>query len=87
MAVLCLYSHGPWLQVEVKRFLEALYGLKVQKVTTANYDGKKKRGKYGFMRLADWKKVWVTLREPVRVPEGAFLGPKKAEEKETKPEQ
>lgn len=73
--------------MEVKRFLESLYGLKVQKVTTANYDGKKKRGKYGFMRQPDWKKVWVKLQEPVRVPEGAFLGPSRAAEKEAKPEQ
>lgn len=33
-------------------------------VRTLNYEGRKKRGKTGFYRRADYKKVYVTLKEP-----------------------
>lgn len=38
------------LQVEIKAFLESVYGLDVAKVNTLNVEGKKKRGKFGFFR-------------------------------------
>lgn len=38
------------VQVEIKHFLESVYGLSVAKVNTLNVEGKKKRGKYGFFR-------------------------------------
>jgi hypothetical protein len=38
------------VQVEIKHFLESVYGLHVEKVNTLNVEGKKKRGKFGFFR-------------------------------------
>lgn len=37
-------------QVDIKHFLESVYGLNVAKVNTLNVEGKKKRGKHGFFR-------------------------------------
>lgn len=41
-------------QAEIKSFLERVYGVEVEKVRTANYEGKKKRGKQGFYRWAQF---------------------------------
>lgn len=45
------------MQIEIKRFLESVYGLKVESVHTLNYEGKKKRRKTGTFRESDFKKV------------------------------
>eukprot|EP00887_Chlorella_sp_A99_P007575 scaffold28.g7575.t1 len=37
-------------RAEIKAFLESVYGLRVEKVNTLNYEGTKKRGKHGFFR-------------------------------------
>lgn len=50
-------------KVEVKHFLESVYGLSVAKVNTLNVEGKKKRGKFGFFRRPDYKKAFVTLNQ------------------------
>ena len=42
----------------------------VADVRTANYEGKKKRDRGGFHKRADYKKVYVTLRERWFPPEG-----------------
>eukprot|EP00850_Spirogloea_muscicola_P000337 SM000001S04739 [mRNA] locus=s1:1899349:1900509:- [translate_table: standard] len=60
------------MQIEIRRVLEAVYGLEVEAVATANYEGKKKRGKAGFYRRPDWKKAYVTLRNPVSLPPSVF---------------
>ncbi len=52
------------LQAEVKAFLEKAYGLDVDSVRTLNVEGKKKRSKHGYYRRADFKKVYVSLKEP-----------------------
>ena len=44
-------------QIQIRRFLESVYGLKVTSVHTVNYEGKKKRRKTGFFRTPDYKKV------------------------------
>lgn len=51
-------------QAEVKQFLEKAHGLKVESVRTLNVEGKKKRSKTGFYRRVDYKKVFVSLKEP-----------------------
>ena len=51
-------------QVEIKHFLESVYGLDVLKVNTLNVEGKKKRGKQGFFRRPDYKKAFVVLSPP-----------------------
>jgi large subunit ribosomal protein L23 len=54
-------------KIEIKRCLESLYGFEVEKVETLNMDGKKK--KRGGMLLAkpDYKKAYVTLRNPLSI--------------------
>ena len=54
------------VQFEIKSMLERLYGLDVKEVRTANYEGKKKRTKYGFFRAPDWKKAYVFLNKPAK---------------------
>jgi ribosomal protein L23 len=49
---------------EIKNILEGVYGLEVEKVKTVNYLGKKKRGRDGFYRRADFKKAYVSLKGP-----------------------
>ncbi|KDD75429.1 hypothetical protein H632_c689p1, partial [Helicosporidium sp. ATCC 50920] len=51
-------------KLEVKNFLESLYGLNVAKVNTANYQGRKKEGRAGPYRRGDYKKVFVHLTPP-----------------------
>ena len=52
------------MQAEVKAFLEKAHGLAIESVRTLNVEGKKKRSKTGYYRRADYKKVYVTLKEP-----------------------
>ena len=52
------------VQPEIKQILERLYGLRVVTVRTLNAEGKKKRGKHGYYRTADYKKAYVTLDPP-----------------------
>lgn len=49
---------------EIKKAVEELFdGVKVKKVRTMNYVGKKRRTKYGYGKSNDWKKAIVTLTE------------------------
>jgi ribosomal protein L23 len=63
-------------QVEIKRFLETVYGARVERVATLNYEGKKKRrldpktGRPKWVRLPDWKKAYVTFRAPAAAATG-----------------
>ena len=50
------------LQIQIRQLLERVYGLNVVSVRTANFEGRKKRSKFGFYREPDWKKVFVTLK-------------------------
>jgi ribosomal protein L23 len=61
-------------QIEIKGFLEKVYGLDITNVETLNYEGEKKRkGNTNYhYRLPDWKKVYVRLRTPVTIPEDVF---------------
>ena len=51
----------PGRQVEIKKYLEQVYDLRVLKVNTANYEGKVKRSKAGLYKRPDWKKAYVML--------------------------
>ncbi|CAM6034464.1 unnamed protein product [Sphagnum compactum] len=61
-------------KIEIKRVLESLYGLQVAKVNTLNMEGKKKRarGSVAYYRRPDYKKAYVTLKEPVTLPANLF---------------
>ncbi|KAH7441536.1 hypothetical protein KP509_03G042300 [Ceratopteris richardii] len=60
-------------KIEIKRVLQSVYGLKVSKVNTINYDGKRKRRTEGWMaKSAPFKKAYVILQEPVSLPRNLF---------------
>ena len=49
-------------KADIRRAVEEIFGVKVAKVRTIQYEGKmKKRGRYEGRR-ASWKKAYVTLR-------------------------
>ena len=51
-------------KIEIKNAVEAIFGVKVEKVTTLNMQGKEKRtGRYPAGRRASWKKAVVRLTE------------------------
>jgi large subunit ribosomal protein L23 len=56
-------------KVDVKRAVEALFGVKVAEVRTAIAHGKVKRQGRFVGRRPDWKKATVRLREGEKVPE------------------
>jgi large subunit ribosomal protein L23 len=51
-------------KIEIKKAIEEIFGVKVDKVTTTNVPGKKKRnGAYPSGYTAEWKKAVVKLTE------------------------
>ena len=58
------------MQVQIRQFLERVYGLKVASVHTVNYEGKKKRRKTGYYLTPTYKKASTALllQPPARTP-------------------
>ncbi|KAL5075791.1 hypothetical protein RYX36_014775 [Vicia faba] len=54
-------------KIEIKRVLESLYGFEVEKVRTLNMDGKKKKRGGILIAKPDYKKAYVTLKNPLSV--------------------
>ena len=50
-------------KVEIKKAVEEIFGVKVQKVNTIRMEGKMKRQGYHVGRRANWKKAMVKLTE------------------------
>lgn len=51
-------------KAEIKEAIETIFDkVKVKKVRTLNFTGKKVRTRYGYGKKADWKKAYVTLTE------------------------
>jgi len=50
-------------KVEIRRAVEALFGVKVASVNTTTVRGKWRRRGYGSGQAPDWKRAMVTLRE------------------------
>ncbi len=50
-------------KVEIKKAVEEIFKVEVEKVTTMNYDGKPKRQGVFAGKRADWKKAVVKLKE------------------------
>lgn len=71
-------------KIEIKRVLESLYGLEVEKVQTLNMQGKKKRRGGIVFAKPDYKKAYVTLKHPVTLPPNLFPINLFNEEKEAK---
>lgn len=55
------------MQIEIKRVLESLYGFEVEKVQTLNMDGKKKKRGGLLIAKPDYKKAYVTLKNPLSI--------------------
>ena len=49
-------------KAEIKQAVEQLFGVTVEKVTTANVKGKVKRNARGVTRKKNWKKAYVTVQ-------------------------
>lgn len=50
-------------KIEIKKAIEEIFKVEVEKVTTMNYDGKPKRQGVFAGKRADWKKAVVKLKE------------------------
>ena len=50
-------------KIEIRRAIEELYKVKVEKVNTVTVRGKKKRVRFAEGKTPDWKKAIVTLRQ------------------------
>ena len=48
-------------KVEIRQAVEKFFGVKVLKVRTVAYEGKRRRAGRLFTRRNDWKKAYVTL--------------------------
>lgn len=59
--------HREATKVDIRKAVEALFKVKVVKVHTSNYEGKKKRLGRFLGKRSDWKKAIVTLREGDKV--------------------
>jgi large subunit ribosomal protein L23 len=50
-------------KIDIRRAVEEIFGVKVAKIRTIQYEGKmKKRGRYEGRR-ANWKKAYITLKK------------------------
>ncbi len=54
-------------KVEIRRAVETLFKVKVEKVHTINYHGKKRRVGKSQGQRPGWKKAYVTLAEGQRI--------------------
>ena len=50
-------------KIEIKKAIEEIFGVEVEKVTTINMDGKVKRMGMNIGKRANWKKAVVKLTE------------------------
>ncbi|CAJ1937839.1 unnamed protein product [Sphenostylis stenocarpa] len=54
-------------KIEIKRVLESLYGFEVERVHTLNMEGKKKKRGGLLIAKPDYKKAYVTLKNPLSI--------------------
>ncbi|MFN4259541.1 MAG: 50S ribosomal protein L23 [Gemmataceae bacterium] len=54
-------------KTEIKKALEDLFGVRVEKVRTQTRLGKKRRFRFRVGRMPNWKKAIVTLHEEDRI--------------------
>ena len=50
-------------KLEIKKAVEKLFKVKVEKVQVINVKGKAKRNRYGVAKRPDWKKAYVRLEQ------------------------
>lgn len=54
-------------QVDIKTCLESTYGFEVKKVRTLNMQGKKKRRNGRLVVKPNYKKAYITLKNPISI--------------------
>ena len=55
---------NPWAsKLQIKAAVEDLFNVRVNKVRTQNYRGKKRRYRFRVGKLSNWKKAIVTLHK------------------------
>jgi len=59
--------HREATKLDVKRAVEELFGVKVEKVCTQTRKGKMRRYRFRYGRTSDWKKAVVHLHEDHRI--------------------
>jgi len=50
-------------KIEIKKAIEKIYSVKVDKINTVNLKGKKRRIRFKEGKRPDWKKALVTLKK------------------------
>ena len=50
-------------KLEIKKAVEQLFNVKVERVTSATQKGKLKRNKFGIYKRSDFKKAFVLLKD------------------------
>lgn len=50
-------------KLEIKKAVEKLFSVKVEKVNVLNVKGKVKHNRFGIARRSDWKKAYVRLAQ------------------------
>jgi len=56
-------------KIQIRQAVEKLFGVKVEEVRTANFEGKlRRRGRFAAYK-SDWKKAYVRLEAGQKVPE------------------
>lgn len=60
--VYCFLVKKEATKVDVKRAIEVIFKVEVDKVRLANFKGKIKRLGRNIGKRPDWKKAWVTLK-------------------------
>jgi large subunit ribosomal protein L23 len=50
-------------KLEIKKAVEQLFDVQVERVTTATQKGKTKRNKFGIYKRSNFKKAFVSLKE------------------------
>lgn len=70
---LCFEVHADANKIMVKQAVEKLFGVKVEEVRTANFEGKlRRRGRFTGYK-SDWKKAYVKLVDGQKIPEFAEI--------------
>ena len=59
--------HREATKLDVKKAVEELFGVKVEKVRTQTRKGKLRRYRFRYGRTSDWKKAIVQLHEDHRI--------------------
>lgn len=66
---LCFQVSSAANKIQVKQAVEKLFGIKVEEVRTANFEGKlRRRGRFAGYR-SDWKKAYVRVVAGQKIPE------------------